>query len=192
MIGQPMPALRHLMCVAGCSLLCAGIACGNALRLGEPAPSATLVTLDGQRISTADLAGKVVILTFWATWCGPCKQELPMLSAYAKQHAAQGLTVLAFSLDGPEELPKVRGVQQSLSFPVGLIANATLPGYGRIWRIPVNFLIDRQGRLIEDGWKIKDKDAAWTPERLERLVTPLLDRQGAPGVPFSGHPAGPT
>src|SRR5271165_4706595 len=146
-------------------------ASANALRVGEPAPLATLVTLDGQRISTSELLGRVVILTFWATWCGPCREELPLLSSYAAMHAAEGLTVLGFSLDSPEDAPdKVQAVARSLSFPVGLLANSSLPGYGRIWRIPVNFTINRGGRLIDDGWK--DRDSTWTAERLERIVTP--------------------
>src|SRR5471030_439804 len=71
-----------------------------ALRVGAPAPPATLVTLDGVHISTTELLGRVVILTFWATWCAPCRQELPLLSSYATQYAARGLTILGFSLDG--------------------------------------------------------------------------------------------
>lgn len=164
--------LRGAVAACALALMGAADASANALHLGQTAPPAMLVTLDGEHISTGDLAGRVVILTFWATWCGPCRQELPLLSAYLKQHASQGLTVLAFTLDGVEDLEKVRAVQQSLSFPVGLLSKSTLPGYGRIWHIPVNFLIDREGRLIDDGWK--DKDASWTPERLEKLVTPLL------------------
>lgn len=148
----------------------------NDLALGKPAPPATLVTLDGKHISTTDLAGNVVILTFWATWCGPCRQELPLLSEYAAQHAGQGLVVLGFTLDPAEALPKVQKVAQTLSFPVGLLENSTLPGYGRIWRIPVNFTIDPQGRLIDDGWK--DKEPTWTAERLDRIVTPLLKKKG--------------
>src|ERR1700676_3168384 len=123
-------------------------ASANALRVGEPAPPATLVALDGQRIATSELLGRVVILTFWATWCGPCREELPLLSAYATQHANEGLTVLAFTLDSPDELRKVQPVAQSLSFPVGFLANSSLPGYGRIWRIPANFTISREGQLI--------------------------------------------
>ena len=146
----------------------------NSLRVGQPAPPAVLVTLDGERIATADLAGRVIILTFWATWCGPCRLELPMLSAYAAQHADAGLTVLAFSLDAPEDAGKVRAEAQSWHFPVGLVANSSLPGYGRIWRIPVNFTIDRRGRLIDDGWQ--DSQAEWTPQRLQSIVTPLLAR----------------
>jgi cytochrome c biogenesis protein CcmG/thiol:disulfide interchange protein DsbE len=151
----------------------APLASANALRVGEPAPPATLVALDGQRISTAELLGHVVILTFWATWCGPCREELPLLSAYATQHANEGLTVLAFTLDSPDELRKVQPVAQSFSFPVGFLANSSLPGYGRIWRIPVNFTINRDGQLVDDGWR--DKDAVWTSERLERIVTPLIN-----------------
>jgi cytochrome c biogenesis protein CcmG, thiol:disulfide interchange protein DsbE len=144
----------------------------NSLRVGQPAPPAMMVTLDGERITTSDLTGRVVILTFWATWCGPCRQELPLLSAYAARHADAGLTVLGFSLDAPEDASKVRAAARSLQFPVGLLADASLPGYGRIWRIPVNFTIDRRGRLVDDGWK--DAQATWTQERLESIVTPLL------------------
>jgi thiol-disulfide isomerase/thioredoxin len=142
------------------------------LRVGRTAPPATLVRLDGQRVSTADLIGHVVVLTFWATWCAPCRQELPLLSDYAARHAAQGLTVLAFCLDTPDKLPEVRRIAQSLSFPVGLFSASSAPGYGRIWKLPVNFTIDRQGVLIDDGWK--DKFPVWTSERLDRVVTPLL------------------
>jgi thiol-disulfide isomerase/thioredoxin len=70
------------------------LAQANELRVGRTAPPATLVQLNGQRISTSDLIGHVVILTFWATWCAPCREELPLLSEYAAQHAADGLTVI--------------------------------------------------------------------------------------------------
>jgi cytochrome c biogenesis protein CcmG, thiol:disulfide interchange protein DsbE len=144
----------------------------NSLKVGQPAPPATLMTLDGQRIATADLRGRVVILTFWATWCVPCRQELPLLSAYALSHAAQGLTVLAFSLDAPEDLVRVRQVAHAYGFASGLLVNSSTPGYGRIWRIPVNFTIDRKGNLVNNGWQ--EKQPTWTAERLDRIVTPLL------------------
>jgi cytochrome c biogenesis protein CcmG/thiol:disulfide interchange protein DsbE len=161
------------LCVTGLDAVFAPWASASALRLGEPAPPASLTTLDGQRIATPDLLGQVVILTFWATWCVPCREELPLLSDYSVQHEAQGLKVLAFSLDSPDELRQVRKVAQPFRFPVGLLANSSAPGYGRIWRIPVNFTIDRQGRLVDDGWK--DKQPTWTLERLERVVAPLLN-----------------
>ena len=150
-----------------------GLPClANDLRVGAKAPPATLVTFDGQKISTVDLTDHVVILTFWATWCVPCRDELPLLSSYAAQHAEVGLRVLGFCLDAPDHLSEARRVAQTLSFPTGLLANSSAPGYGRIWRLPVNFTIDRAGRLIEDGWK--EKKPSWTRERLEQVVTPIL------------------
>lgn len=158
-----------LLCVAG------PIARANSLVVGQPAPPITLTTLDGQHIASGDLRGKVVIVTFWATWCEPCREELPLLSRYARQHAAQGLVVLGFSLDSPDELAQVRTVASSLSFPVGLLGDPHVPGYGRIWRLPVSFVIDRAGTLVDDGWK--DSQPEWTSGRLQQIVAPLLDQR---------------
>ena len=97
---------------------------------------------------------------------------LPLLSDYLATHADAGLRILGFSLDTREELTEVRRVAQSLRFPVGLMSESSAPGYGRIWRLPVSFTIDRQGLLAADGWK--EKKPAWTRERLDQLVTPLL------------------
>jgi thiol-disulfide isomerase/thioredoxin len=144
----------------------------NDLKVGAPAPEATLATLDGRRIATPQLLGEVVILTFWATWCEPCHEELPLLSAYAARHVNAGLQVLGFTLDGTDQLSEVQSVARTLSFPVGLLERSSAPGYGRIWRLPVNFAIDRNGRLAMDGWK--EKKPAWTAERLEEVVSPLL------------------
>jgi peroxiredoxin len=163
------------VCAAGGVLGRAALA--TDLRVGRPAPEATLVTLDGRQLSTAGLLGHVVILTFWATWCVPCRDELPLLSKYATDHAAQGLTVLGFSLDTADQLAEVRKVAQALSFPVGLLERSSAPGYGRMWRLPVSFTIDRAGHLAENGWK--EKQPTWTAERLEEVVTPLLAADAA-------------
>ena len=147
----------------------------NDLKLGQPAPPLTLNTLDGRSIATRDLKGQVVIATFWATWCAPCREELPLLSAFAERHAAQGLQVLGFSLDGPDKLPKVRTVAADLSFPCGLVGSPWVGGYGRIWRLPVSFVIDREGRLAYNGWD--EEDPVWNKDQLQRIVEPLLVRK---------------
>lgn len=159
-------------CLVAMLCIAAGPALANELVIGKPAPPITLHTLDGKQIDSRDLHGKVVILTFWATWCGPCREELPLLSRYASEHAGQGLEVLGFSLDTPDDLDKVRNVAGSLSFPVGLLGDPHVPGYGRIWHLPVSFTLDRDGKLVDNGWK--DKQPAWTEQRLDNVVTPLL------------------
>jgi len=146
----------------------------SALELGQPAPPLVLRTLDGSSIATRELLGQVVFINFWATWCEPCREELPLFSAYALRHAERGLRVLGFSLDGPEALPKVRDVAATLSFPVGLLGSAYAGDYGRIWRLPVSFVIDRAGRLAHNGWN--DGQQPWTKEQLQRVVDPLLSR----------------
>ncbi len=168
---QVLRALGSLGLLGSAATVLAPLSAAS-LKVGRPAPPATLNTLDGKQLATSDYAGKVVILTFWATWCVPCREELPLLSAYAKAHAQEGLVVLGFSLDDPESLEQVRAVSSTLVFPNGLLGSDRLAGYGRIWRIPVNFTIDRQGRLADNGWD--DRNPVWTPERLERIVQPLL------------------
>lgn len=178
---------RRWLQAAGALTLGAGLvsrlpaAHAASLEVGRPAPPLVLHTLDGRRISTEDLRGQVVVLTFWATWCEPCRTELPLLSAYAARHADLGLRVLGFSLDEPDELPAVREVGAKLSFPVGLLGSPYAGGYGRIWRLPVNFTIDRQGLLVDNGWD--SREPAWTTERLERVVTPLLRKSSIAVTP---------
>jgi len=144
----------------------------DELQVGRPAPPLVLRTLDGRSIATSDLKGQVVILTFWATWCAPCREELPVLSDYAQRHATRGLQVLGFSLDDAGALAQVRSVASTLSFPVGLLGSAWAGGYGRMWRLPVSFAIDRDGRLAYNGWD--DEHPALTQARLHALVDPLL------------------
>ena len=183
MTPHPSPDLNRLM-GSRRDLLRRALACAllgttgprafadETLRVGVTAPALVLHTLDGRSIATRDLIGKVVIATFWATWCGPCREELPVLSAFYQQHQRQGFEVLGFSLDAPDTLPAVRKVAAKLDFPVGLLGSAYAGAYGRIWRIPVSFTIDRHGMLADDGWN--DDRPAWTPERLQRVVVPLL------------------
>jgi len=170
-----MPCTARLRWIGMALLLACAAVCpaySTGLVVGEPAPAITLHTLDGQEIDTRELRGKVVIITFWATWCGPCRQELPLLSRYAAEHADEGLVVLGFSLDSPDDLDAVRAIARDLSFPVGLLGDPHVPGYGRIWHLPVNFTIDRAGRLTENGWL--DRRPVWTEARLQTVVAPLL------------------
>lgn len=144
----------------------------NNLVLGRPAPPLTLHTLDGRHIATTDLIGKIVVVTFWASYCDPCREELPALSAYAKSHKKFGLEVLGFCIDPPDNVDEVTKVANTLSFPVGFLGSPYAGDYGRIWRMPVSFVIDRQGRLIDNGWN--DEQPIWNEERFRRVLDPLF------------------
>lgn len=182
--------LSHCLSYLCASLLLLAVgdpARANDLVIGNAAPPIALHTLDGQTIDLKELRGKVVIVTFWATWCDPCREELPLLSRYAQAHAGDGLVILGFSLDGAEELDQVRSVASTLSFPVGLLGDPHVPGYGRIWHLPVSFTVDREGRLVDNGWKAKQP--AWTQQRLDEVVTPLLESE--PTHPAVSTPPNP-
>jgi cytochrome c biogenesis protein CcmG, thiol:disulfide interchange protein DsbE len=142
-----------------------------AIKEGEPAPGFDAKLLDGKPFSLAAQTGKVVVVNFWATWCEPCRAEMPALDAYYKQHKAEGLEVVAISMDQPGDDAKVREVMQSFSFDGGLGREASFKGYGRIWRLPLTFVIDRRGILRKDGWYGK---AGIDQAMLEGTVTPLL------------------
>ena len=143
----------------------------QAVEAGKPAPPVTARLIDGQGFDLAAEAGHVVILNFWATWCAPCRQEMPALENYYRQHKDQGLRILAVSMDDPADASVVRQVMKEYSFPAAFKQDASYQGYGRIWRMPMTFIIDRQGVLRKDG---SVGDPSMDLPMLEKLVTPLL------------------
>ena len=150
-----------------------------------PAPAVRAELLDATTFDSAKQRGKVIVLNFWATWCGPCREEMPALDAYYRAHRAEGLELIAISIEGPEDLLKVKRVMKAFSFPAALASGAQIDGYGRLWRIPITFVIDRRGVLRFDGFKIAK---ALDLPALERIVTPLL-RNGSDSAPAKGRPA---
>jgi thiol-disulfide isomerase/thioredoxin len=143
----------------------------NAIEVGKPAPPLEAKLLDGTQFSLAAMAGNVVIVNFWASWCEPCRAEMPALEAYYQKHRAEGLQLLAISMDESSDEPKVRELMRGFSFRAALARDASIKPYGRIRRIPLTFVIDRRGILRKDGWY---GDAGIDLQLLESTVTPLL------------------
>ncbi len=142
------------------------------LSVGSPAPDMQAKLLDSAEVfQLSQQTGKTVIVNFWATWCAPCKAEMPTLQAYLDKHKSEGLAVLAISMDDARDLPAVRKISQQYSFQMALMSDANVKALGRIWRMPTTFVIDREGILRKNG---QVGDAAITATELETLVTPLL------------------
>jgi peroxiredoxin len=162
-----MTVFRLLVCVVCVQYATAA----QAIKEGEAAPALDAKLLDGNAFSLAAQAGKVIVVNFWATWCEPCRAEMPALDAYYLKHKAEGLVVLAISMDQPGDDAKVREVMRAFNFDAGLGREASFRGYGRIWRLPLTFVIDRNGILRKDDWYGKPGiDEAL----LDKVVTPLL------------------
>ena len=162
--------LVRLLLVSALLLLGAAAAAAE-LREGMPAPAIRAELLDGARFDSARHAGKVIVLNFWASWCKPCREEMPALDAYYRAHRAEGLEMIAISIEEPDDIAKVRRAMKDFSFPAALASAARTEGYGRLWRLPVTFVIDRRGILRFDGLKYAK---AMDLPALERIVTPLL------------------
>jgi cytochrome c biogenesis protein CcmG, thiol:disulfide interchange protein DsbE len=118
------------------------------LESGKAAPDFTLQTVDGQNVKLSDLKGKVVVVNFWATWCEPCRQEMPAIEKAYEHYKDQGLVVLGVNLK--ENNVSVKGFAENyhLTFPIvmdkdGSVAVDTY----KVKPIPTSFFIDRQGIL---------------------------------------------
>ncbi len=140
---------------------------------GKPAPKLTVKTLDGQTFDTSAARGKVVIVSFWATWCAPCQAEMPALQAYYQAHKAEGLELVAISLDDPNKDKAVARVMKPYSFPGAHGRDAKYDGYGHVGFLPVAFIIDRSGVIRWDG-NAQPNPVAFDAKTLEATVTPLL------------------
>lgn len=139
--------------LAGILLVSSAVpALAESLRIGAAAPDFTVKTLDGRPLNLASLRGKVVMLNFWASWCPPCRAEMPALEQFYRQYQKEGLEIIGVSVEDRSDEAKVRAVATAYTYPLGLIADASLEGYGRIWRLPLTFVIDRTGVLRKTDW----------------------------------------
>ena len=147
--------------------------------VGQPAPSFRGTTFDGEEITFDQLRGNVVILNFWATWCAPCRIEMPLLDGYLRAREQNGLRVLAVTTDA-NRLP--RSFRAKLDGVTSMPLLRTFRGdYAPIGRaIPTNFIIDRPG-IVRYA-----KAAAMDLDSLNEILVPLLNEP----APAEFTPAG--
>ena len=119
---------------------------------GGNTPAYTVSTLGGETLSADSLRGKVVLVNFWATWCLPCRVEMPLLQAMADRHREAGLVVLGLSRDtGPEEGVRAFLAERSITYPVAIVGGEAERWFGGLVGYPTSFLLDRRGKIRHEA-----------------------------------------
>ena len=143
--------------------------------VGFKAPAFTARNLKGQRVQLADHRGKVVILNLWATWCGPCRVEMPGMENLYRRYRSLGLEILAVSLDkGSSDKVQTFADEYRLSFPVLLDSDGQVESLYDTHTIPTTFVIDKKGMIVAEV----DGAKHWESEETFKAIEYLLKAPG--------------
>lgn len=134
------------------------------------APSFTLKDLAGNNVSLSDYKGKVVFVNFWATWCPPCRAEIPHFVELVEKYGEDGFAILGISVDDPKDYKKIPDFKErfKINYPILLSDGKVASDYGGIRSIPTTFVVDRDGKEL--GKIVGTRSKA----RFEQIVKQVL------------------
>ncbi len=144
----------------------------TALQPARPAPDFTLPDLDGKPVKLSDYRGRVVLVNFWATWCPPCRREMPSMERLSQRFKGQPFTILAVNQqEDPEQVFVFTGqIDPAPDFPILFDRNSTVSKAWDVLGLPASFIVDRQGRVVYRAMGGREFDH---PE-IEQLIRALL------------------
>jgi len=140
---------------------------------GKAAPAFTLVTLEGKKVSLSDYKGRPVLVNFWATWCAPCKLEMPWFEEFRAKYKGQGFEILGIAEDdaGKDEIAKA-AKKLNVSYPILLTDGKVAPAYGGVDYLPQSFYVGRNGVVEKETSGLGSKD------EVEANIKMLIGEQG--------------
>jgi thiol-disulfide isomerase/thioredoxin len=149
----------------------------SGITISKPAPDFTLQSLNGQNMSLSDLRGKAVLLNFWATWCAPCKIEMPWFVELQNEYGAQGLQIVGVAMDdsSKDDIAKF-AKDMGVNYPVLIGKEAVGEEYGGVPALPESFFIGRDGKIVDKIIGLKGK------AEIEDAVKKALNTQGTPAA----------
>ena len=131
----------------------------DAMLRGKAAPGFTLVDVSGKRVSLSDYKGRPVLVNFWATWCAPCKLEMPWFEEYRTKYKDQGFEILGIAQDDAPKDEIVKTAKKAgVSYPVLLTDNKVADLYGGVDSLPTSFYVDKAGVVVEETVGLAGKD----------------------------------
>jgi thiol-disulfide isomerase/thioredoxin len=150
-------SLSRLLMACLVSLMCVRLAGAAAVK--GPAPNFTLKSMSVKNLKLSEMAGNVVLINFWASWCGPCREEMPLLNALHKKYAPLGFTVLGVNVE--EQLDGARGFLSNVpvDFPILLDNKNKVSKQYKVIAMPTTVVVDRDGnmRYLHEGYKPGDE-----------------------------------
>jgi cytochrome c biogenesis protein CcmG, thiol:disulfide interchange protein DsbE len=174
---QIRPTLSVLALLATILAIVSGSSAFAAMEVGQPAPALVVQELDGKTFDLSAVRGKVVVVSFWATWCPPCRTEMPVLDALYRRYHGQGLEMIGLSADRPHDRSDVTKVMQSFSYPAAMLDDAKVNDFGTPSALPKTIVIDGQGIVRAE---LTPDQTAVTEKSLSAAVLPLLPQKSAP------------
>jgi peroxiredoxin len=142
----------------------------RALSVGSKAPDIDLTDLDGKVVHVGDLKGKVVLVDFWASWCAPCREELPVLESLHKKYASEGLVIVGVSADSERDNMTKFLRRTKLSFRVVHDGQRAVAGRYAPPKMPSSYVIDRNGLVRHVHAGFKASDAATLESEIKTLL----------------------
>ncbi len=146
---------------------------GGGPSVGTPAPDFTLTDMQGQPVSLSQFHGKIVFLNFWASWCPPCREEMPAMERLNQVFADRDFVMLAVNTEQDIQAVRTFLERNPHSFPVLLDPQAQAQQLYRVFRFPETFLIDKDGRILEHYLGARD----WSSVQFLRYIDSLIKEQ---------------
>ena len=148
------------------------VAKGGMVKQGKAAPNFQLRDMEGRMVALSDLRGKVVLLNFWATWCGPCRVEMPAMEQLYRAYPRKDFEILAVSTD-PQGVAVTRPFQQEnhLTFPILHDAEYRVGLTYGARSLPMTFMVDRQGVVRQQIFGARDWGAPEAHQLIQMLIT---------------------
>ena len=142
----------------------------------SPSPDFTLPNLEGGKVSLKDFRGKLLMLNFWASWCAPCREEMPAMERLYQRYKDRGFVILGVNIKDDKKSAIAFVKELKITFPIGFDPNGEVGLLYGAWGLPATYLIDTKGIALARAWGPAD----WFSPGARELIEALLDAKNDP------------